>query len=331
MGIAALWIFHLHCGLLFCTRASSIVLRELDWFLKTDGYCGVDIFFILSGFGLYYSMLKNPATKDFLLRRVVRVYPAYFLMCCLSAFLYDWSIQTLLGNLLFLRFWFVNIYSAFWFIPAILTLYLLFPLYYRLLVGSRHPVIITLLLSVVPGVLSILLRHCSRPDLLAFINKIPAFLLGALLGRLSCQRRFGVNGRYLAAALCMLIASARLHITGIAADSSLFPPPTIIPICCWRFRFAYRLLLHWISCIRKARIPWYKYESLFPCCRFTEEWDWNSTAYRSPYGTSSIGLPGIRQHMRRYRTLGNCCCALACQRAPLVCFGSAPDTCRRGC
>jgi peptidoglycan/LPS O-acetylase OafA/YrhL len=55
-------------------------------------YLGVDLFFLISGFVIFMTALKQ-SWKDFLISRVVRLYPAY-LICCTITFL----ITTIVGN-----------------------------------------------------------------------------------------------------------------------------------------------------------------------------------------------------------------------------------------
>ncbi|MDK7740766.1 acyltransferase family protein, partial [Veillonella nakazawae] len=51
--------------------------------LRRMGNIGVDIFLFLSGMGLWFSWSKHPDTKDFYLRRWLRVYPTWLIMACL--------------------------------------------------------------------------------------------------------------------------------------------------------------------------------------------------------------------------------------------------------
>lgn len=46
------------------------------------GYYGVELFFMISGFVIYYSLLKAKTAKYFLLKRAIRLFPTYWI--CLS-------------------------------------------------------------------------------------------------------------------------------------------------------------------------------------------------------------------------------------------------------
>jgi peptidoglycan/LPS O-acetylase OafA/YrhL len=88
-GIAALWvvIFHLtyataHVWLR--TRpglAADIVVFDTD----IDGFLGVDLFFIISGFVITMSLDRNPNLRDFAASRFARLFPAYWAAVAVSS------------------------------------------------------------------------------------------------------------------------------------------------------------------------------------------------------------------------------------------------------
>lgn len=53
MGFAALWILFFHEWQILSTPGS--LWHEIEYFVKRIGFCGVDIFFLLSGMGMVYS------------------------------------------------------------------------------------------------------------------------------------------------------------------------------------------------------------------------------------------------------------------------------------
>ena len=128
MGVAMLWVVFYHFG--FHTPIISHVTRF--------GYTGVDIFMFLSGFGLFYSLQKKQGLSNYLKKRVVRIFPSYFLIgIALSLFCYpNENFWDYLWRCSTLGFWTNGIYYE-WFIPSIIALYCLFPLAFRILAYNR--------------------------------------------------------------------------------------------------------------------------------------------------------------------------------------------------
>ena len=72
MGFAILWIFLFH---------SNIYIPEFlapFKFVKAIGYSGVDIFFLLSGLGLSFSISKNTSLVQFYKKRLKRIIPTFW-------------------------------------------------------------------------------------------------------------------------------------------------------------------------------------------------------------------------------------------------------------
>lgn len=61
MGFAALWILMTHEWQIVTNETSFFFVTEN--FIKRIGFCGVDIFLLLSGMGLYYSLEKKSCFK----------------------------------------------------------------------------------------------------------------------------------------------------------------------------------------------------------------------------------------------------------------------------
>ena len=71
MGVSILFIVLFHIG-----------LPRTDAFfgLKRMGNVGVDLFFFLSGIGLWYAWCKRPETWHFYQRRLLRILPAWLVV-----------------------------------------------------------------------------------------------------------------------------------------------------------------------------------------------------------------------------------------------------------
>lgn len=163
MGIAILWIvvFHVY---LWCDMSGIETTRWIRMFNK--GALGVDIFLLLSAFGLQASIEKHSIGK-FYINRVKRLFPVYllFLLTLFLTFERDCPIDRMMiqsvcqitGLSLFKYPEFFSCGFCFdWFTPAIIFLYLVFPLFSWAIVWvskrGLYYELITLLLLVIVGV-----------------------------------------------------------------------------------------------------------------------------------------------------------------------------------
>ena len=183
MGVAALWIYFFHeqgyewCHIYF---SPAIISRSL-YFIKRIGYCGVDVFLLLSGIGLVYGIEKS-STLTFYRRRMERVFIPFFLIGLVVALVERWSGLTFVRKLFFYDFLFVDANSFLWYIPSALVLYLLFPLYYRFFKQSADKCRFTIVFIAIWLVFNIFFKDYLRYDMFRFTNRIPIFLVGVLLG-----------------------------------------------------------------------------------------------------------------------------------------------------
>lgn len=71
-ALAALFVFYYH--------ANGISLYgNMSWLLE-QGHYGVDIFFMISGFVMAHVMVNSPTHEEFFKKRIMRIYPLYFLI-----------------------------------------------------------------------------------------------------------------------------------------------------------------------------------------------------------------------------------------------------------
>lgn len=178
MGIAIVLVGIFH---------SSIVhINDGVDFVCFIGDMGVDIFFLVSGFGMYYTYLKNPSWKEFYWKRMFRIAPAWVLVNVLVQVYTYWGKEvnwfSVIKCLTGFSFW-LDGSLYFWYIPAALMFYLLTPCFmcgYRdnkkkayLMVGIGWMVIL----------LSCLLCHNSK--YFVFLFRFPVFFIGIFMGELS--------------------------------------------------------------------------------------------------------------------------------------------------
>jgi peptidoglycan/LPS O-acetylase OafA/YrhL len=113
------------------------------WFALTSfGYKAATFFVIASGFGLYFSHLRNPIPwRTFYIKRFVRVVPLYWAAILLYFFAVlreDGTVKGLMANLFLVQTYtpYEVEYGALWFVGYIVQLYVLFPVFVLLFRNS---------------------------------------------------------------------------------------------------------------------------------------------------------------------------------------------------
>lgn len=178
MGVASLFILFFHAWLPIFDSFKLASTMEL--FIKRVSFVGVDMFLFVSGFSLVFSINKN-SLKSYYLRRIIKIYIPVLIFVSLLMLRREMSLIDVIKNITGFNFYTVCIYNLFWFVPALMTLYILFPLYYYLLkkVNLNYYVIGSILLWFI---LVIITKDITRTDLYGFINRIPIFIIGIYFG-----------------------------------------------------------------------------------------------------------------------------------------------------
>ena len=153
------------------------------------GSVGVDIFLFLSGIGLYYSFSRCSDLRRFYEKRLKRVLIPYLFVGTVY-----WIIKDIVygeGIVRFFRdlFW-ITYYSegasTYWYINFILSMYILFPLFYYLLENKYRNINMVLLLALSLGLIYVM--YTETPELYLHIEKsvarIPVFILGCYWGKI---------------------------------------------------------------------------------------------------------------------------------------------------
>ena len=186
MGICALAILFFHDWI--TTVSEFPVIGTIERLLKNYGYYGVDVFFLLSGMGLAYSMKKESSIKLFYLKRLKRVYVPYLEVLILKAFLEKWSVGAFLSRALCIEVFSRGIYTFLWFVQMILWVYLLYPMLHRLLEKSKNESVLLAAIIVCVFVLEGLFASGIHKDYHGLLFRIPTFLIGVWIGRMSQKR-----------------------------------------------------------------------------------------------------------------------------------------------
>ncbi len=206
MGIAILWVAWFHTDL-------EIGIPWISFF-REIGYGGVDIFFLLTGIGAYFSLKKKPDAALYMKNRILRILPAYY------PFIFVWLVMMkitgelygteIIGNLTMMGWWHGGRNQFNWYTNAIWLFYLLAPF----LVGvigreaddvmvlsdgsadykksAKKKVVITVCLMATGFLASMTFWHTL---LLTAFSRLPLFVLGIYLGsEIMKEKQRGVSG-----------------------------------------------------------------------------------------------------------------------------------------
>ena len=188
MGFAALWIYYFH----ICPVGifSFFPLDKIEWYLHQEGFCGVDIFLLLSSFGLYYSMSKKPVNDaksyaGYLKSRFVRIFCVLIPITLVIGFVDNWSLREFCLKVTGIDMLARDMYSYLWFVPCILIFYILSPFYFAVFKRFKKKFAFTLGAVVIAVALAFALKNVIRYDLYAIVTRVSVFLLGFYFGHCS--------------------------------------------------------------------------------------------------------------------------------------------------
>lgn len=185
MGFAALWILMTHEWQIVTNETSFFFVTEN--FIKRIGFCGVDIFLLLSGMGLYYSLEKNPVSR-FYYNRLKRVIFPFIIMASIVSQIDHWTNEFYFNIITGISFYKTNIYLFLWFVPAVITLYLFTPVFYHFFKKAENKYLFFAGFIELWLLFSLMARNVMREDLYGFTNRIPIFVTGFLIGYL-CKEK----------------------------------------------------------------------------------------------------------------------------------------------
>lgn len=192
MGFAALWILMTHEWQIVTNETSFFFVTEN--FIKRIGFCGVDIFLLLSGMGLYYSLEKNPVSR-FYYNRLKRVIFPFIIMASIVSQIDHWTNEFYFNIITGIGFYKTNIYLFLWFVPAVITLYLFTPVFYNFFKKAENKYLFFAGFIELWLLFSLMARNVMREDLYGFTNRIPIFVTGFLIGYLCKEKVIKITHR----------------------------------------------------------------------------------------------------------------------------------------
>ena len=261
MGLAIIGIILFH-----------VPLSRGDMFfgLKRMGNVGVDVFFLLSGVGLWFAWSKKPSVMHFYRRRLLRIKPAWMVVAT-ALYLTDWlgaqrissSLVDLIGDIAINWDFWLHDELTFWYIPATLALYLVAPWYMRL-IASRPayrwlPVLMVVWCVAVQYVLPL---HAAVGHIEIFWSRVPIFFIGIGLGeRIRTGQTIDASARGLLVltlvatlSLCIYLEQARHGRFPLFLERMVYIPMTLsglMLLAQWIERWPQRLrsAIAWVGAI----------------------------------------------------------------------------------
>lgn len=217
MGLSILWIMLYHAKI-----DIPDILMPLK-FIKNIGYAGVDIFFLLSGLGLTFSISKDNSLVSFYWKRMTRIIPVFWIVLFLSAIFNftlkrEFDLNTFALSLIGLDFWALGKLNT-WFIPSIIACYIFFPGVYLLALryGYKRVLPAFILLAIVA---SVLLVGTPAKHILIFTIRIPVFILGVYIGFLILNKQNSVLNNVYLNAMVVLLSMAVLGVLLLKTEAS---------------------------------------------------------------------------------------------------------------
>ncbi len=236
MGFAILIIVFYH----FCNRGGTTIIDKVIRGIFSQGYVGVDIFMVVSGLGLTYSLLKKENLREYYIKRWVRIFPFFTFITLVEC----WLIRGETFGLALLRsttlgYWFGFPYID-WYIPALVGLYVIFPAIFHLIVKPRR---YWLALGVGIGcfVTGILIAEYEWMDWkhMAFVYRIPDFLMGCMA---AVAIKDGYNEKVVIRFLIIsMLIGVAVFLSRIGESHNLWftnlcLTPSYLCVLCWIFK-----------------------------------------------------------------------------------------------
>lgn len=191
MTVSALFILIFHLWINITNSITEQYIRQLL-------VIGVDIFFFISCYSIGKKEIKY---KKFILNRITDI---YFKFIILSLIYYVYKgfdliefIKTILGINLFIK----GGGSFLWFIPSIMIVYILLPLYKKIDKKIYVP-IITIFIYIIVSIL--ISYNSSYNEIFIFLNRLPIIFIGYYLGKSNLISNLD-NKKYIIITIFLLI------------------------------------------------------------------------------------------------------------------------------
>ena len=147
---------------------------------------GVDIFLFLSAIGLFFSIKRDNSLINFYKKRIFRVFVPYLFLASIFWIYYDIIIHKLSFKYVIYDLFWISLLKdgviTFWYIYAILLLYLTFPIINYFINSDKKKslkrMILLISITYIFNMLILFANHKLYGNLILFLSRIPIFILG---------------------------------------------------------------------------------------------------------------------------------------------------------
>lgn len=214
LGIATLLVTFYHCDMMNINEVINIgIVANVMGFIKKLGNYGVDVFLVLSGIGLFFSISKNKLSI-FYKNRFIRIIPEFVIITVVYAIITKTMTAVEVFETLFFISFFIKGDRDIWFMPFIMVLYLLFPLIYKIIKKYDFAGLLSMLLFVfIFNLLYLFIFPDSYGGIEVALTRIPVFLCGTYLGKMIYQKEKLSLGMLIASILIQVIIIMVLYIS----------------------------------------------------------------------------------------------------------------------
>lgn len=172
MFLASLLILIFHFWIYVSSKTSPIFKYEL--FIRQICFIGVDIFFFISAFSIYG--VKKEEYISFIKKRFIKVYLLFIVFSFISFFYNKWSLKELILTISGISLFIKGGGAFLWFVPAIMLIYILLPLYSFLEEKNKYILPIIVIIWVILAFT--ISNYTAYKEIFILLNRVPIILLG---------------------------------------------------------------------------------------------------------------------------------------------------------
>ena len=173
MGIAAIMILICHASVYGVSLPTNIKK------IFTLGNLGVEVFFLLSGIGISYSLNGNKPLSQWYIKRYIRILLPYMVIAfpwyTFRLIIYHESITTFFLNITTFNYWLYH--KGAWFVAVLLPLYLISPILNHLLHGKGSWLWLIIFVTFT-SLLSLIKSEGIVENIIFAVHRLPLYFIG---------------------------------------------------------------------------------------------------------------------------------------------------------